>query len=231
MRILTLLLVPLLSQLCIGHLAAQKLTVGATGATGTSRIIADDNSSLPTKQRFPISGNAGITVEWKLGAESSLGMEALWVPIRSSEILENFEFVLSPVESIFITEEYWRHFNYVGIPVYHRLALGKIGIKTGFQAMWLVNGHFTSESIVTRAGLTTEDGYRDDNTDHLDQFDYGPKLGLDYAILPELRVRADFYYGLNDLLNNIGVFKFKNRQLTAGISYRLPLKRKAPAQQ
>jgi len=138
------------------------------------------------------------------------------------EVNENIEFYESYGEDFrkigFITEEYKFHTSYFGLPIYFRYNFGKLGIKGGIQALFLIttSTHFRSYGELYDVPFDSGGKWR---PLELSDMDSGPKFGIDYQLIPSLRLRMDYYHGMTDIA--VGRFDSvrKNRQLGIGINY------------
>jgi len=54
----------------------------------------------------------------------------------------------------------------------------------------------------------------------IDNYDYGSILGLSYEITDKIIVGGNFYYGINNILENeMNDWKWQNQQITIGLKY------------
>jgi len=201
---------------------AQNLTFGWTINLGPSIVTSNERGAGTLKTKAAFSGNFGVFLEKKLGKNASLGIEGLWVQMEGFEVDENIEYYESYGEDFikvgFITEEYKYHTSYLGLPLYFRYEIGKLGIKSGVQTLFLLktSTHFRSYGELKGEPFDSE-GKMDPLI--LTTLDFGPKIGIDYQISPKLSLRMDYYHGIQDITADRWEWIRKNRQLGIGISY------------
>jgi hypothetical protein len=204
----------------INSIRAQNLIIGCTGNIGLSKVTS--NIPIPDDYRvkFTSSGNLGIFLEKKIGQKSSLGIEALWIQIEGKEITKDIVLTVvngQELEEIGVVSNKLKlHSSYIGIPIYYRGQIGKIGIKGGFQSMIFLFANSDHESIGEINGEPYEDEGKIKNI-KFEQIDMGPKLGVDYKLNSKIRLRADYYHGLIDITSNEFPWERKNRQINLGI--------------
>jgi hypothetical protein len=201
---------------------SQNLTFGATISLGPSVVTSNERGAGTLKTKTAFSGNVGVFLEKKLGTNYAIGLEALWVQMEGFEVDENIEWfeasIEEPISIGYISEEYRFHTSYLGLPLYFRYEIGKFGIKGGIQSLFLLR---TSTHFRSYGELKGEPFDSEGKIDPLElsKMDSGPKIGIDYTISPNLKLRMDYYHGVSDIA--IGRFDRvrKNRQLGVGISY------------
>lgn len=202
---------------------AQSFIFGSTISSGPSVVTSNESTAGTLKTKAAFSGNVGVFLEKKLGAKYAIGLEALWVQVEGFEVDENIEYFINlgwnDNEKIgFITEEYKYHTSYLGLPLYFRYEIGKFGFKGGIQTLFLLkkSTHFRSYGELKGEPFDSE-GKIDPLI--LTTLDFGPKIGIDYQISPKLRLRMDYYHGIQDITADRWEWIRKNRQLGIGISY------------
>ncbi|HMR90118.1 MAG TPA: outer membrane beta-barrel protein [Saprospiraceae bacterium] len=201
---------------------AQNLTFGWTINLGPSIVTSNERGAGTLKTKAAFSGNFGVFLEKKLGKNAYLGIEGLWVQMEGFEVDENIEYYESYGEDFikvgFITEEYKYHTSYLGLPIYLRYEIGKLGILGGVQTLFLLktSTHFRSYGELKGEPFDSE-GKMDPLI--LTTLDFGPKIGIDYQISPKLSLRMDYYHGIQDITADRWEWIRKNRQLGIGISY------------
>jgi hypothetical protein len=201
---------------------AQSFIFGSTISSGPSVVTSNERGAGTLKTKAAFSGNVGLFLEKKLGTKYAIGLEALWVQMEGFEVDENIEYYESYGEDFikvgFITEEYKYHTSYLGLPLYFRYEIGKFGFKGGIQTLFLLktSTHFRSYGELKGEPFDSEGKF---DPLELSKMDSGPKIGIDYTISPNLKLRMDYYHGVRDIA--IGRFdrERKNRQLSVGVSY------------
>jgi Outer membrane protein beta-barrel domain len=201
---------------------AQNLTFGGTISSGPSVVTSNERGAGTLKTKAAFSGNVGVFLEKKLGTNYALGLEALWVQMEGFEVDENIEWfeasIEEPISIGYISEEYRFHTSYLGLPLYFRYEIGKFGVKGGMQTLFLLR---TSTHARSHGELYNEPHNSEGKAKPLElsTMDFGPKIGLDYQISPKLRLRMDYYHGIQDITADRWEWIRKNRQLSVGISY------------
>lgn len=201
---------------------AQKLTVGATGNIGLSKISEVYEYAGNTKVKFTISGNAGLFANYKLGAKSSIGAELLWLQMEGKHINPDHIFSILDEQGLFvdasITTKITYHLSYLAMPLHYRFAIGKLGIKAGVQPMIYLFGSSNYEMNGEMNGQPFNS--KDKITDvPFDRVDIGPKIGIDYQFNNKFSVRADYYHGLIDITDSGDEYYKRNQQVNIGLSY------------
>ena len=202
---------------------AQNLTFGGTINLGPSVVTSNEPTDGTFRTKAAFSGNFGMFMEKKISKNASLGIEGLWVQMEGYKVIENVEYFIhlgwNDNEKIgFITEEYNYHTSYLGLPIYFRYNIGKFGIKSGMQTLFLLR---TSTHARSYGELYDEpfDSEGKAKPLELSSMDFGPKIGIDYQISPKLRILMDYYHGIQDINADRWEWIRKNRQLSVGISY------------
>jgi hypothetical protein len=206
----------------ISSAKSQNLIIGGTGNIGLSKVTSNLPKSGNYKVKFTLSGNLGMFLEKKIGQNSSLGIEALWVQIEGKEITDNKEltsFNGQELEVIgVISDKSTLHSSYVGIPVYYRFEFGKIGVKGGFQSMIFLfaSSNYEANGEIGGEPYEAESEIKDIK---FDRIDIGPKVGVDYQLNEKLRLRIDYYHGLTDITSDEFPWQRRNRQFNLGVNY------------
>ena len=201
---------------------AQSFTFGSTINSGPSVVTSNESTAGTLLTKAAFSGNVGVFLEKKLGTNYAIGLEALWVQMEGFEVDENIEWFEASIEeqiSIgYISEEYRFHTSYLGLPLYFRYEIGKFGFKGGIQTLFLLK---TSTHARSYGELYNEphDSEGKAKSLELSSMDFGPKIGIDYQISPKLRLRMDYYHGIQDITADRWEWIRKNKQLGIGISY------------
>lgn len=201
---------------------AQNLILGGSANIGFSKVTSNLPISGDYRIVFAISGNLGMFMEKKITEKSTLGIEALWVQIEGKEVTKNKEltgFNGQELEVIgMISDKSKLHSSYVGVPIYYRFETEKIGIKGGFQTMIFLfaSSNYEATGEFENKPFNTKSKRKDIE---FDKIDFGPKIGIDYQLKNNLRLRADYYYGLIDITSDKFPFERRNRQVSIGINY------------
>jgi len=201
---------------------SQNLLIGGTGNIGLSKVASNLPISGDYKVKFAFSGNLGMFLEKKIGRKSSFGIEALWVQIEGREITSNKSLTAFNGQELevigVISDKSTLHSSYIGIPVYYRFELGKIGIKGGFQSMMFLfaSSNYEANGEINGESYEAENEVKDIE---FDRIDIGPKIGIDYRLNEKFRLRADYYHGLIDITSDEFSLERRNRQFNLGINY------------
>ena len=209
------LILSLIFALIFNFAKSQNYTLGTTFNLGLSEIPL----KLPIERlqsEFMPSGNVGFIMELKRkSSESSIGIGILWIQMQGSTtkttLLDN--------GLANIGYEYFEirtHISYIGLPIYYRFKLKRFGVRIGVQTLFASH---TSSSQHT---------YREINNQsisysfyypksQLNNFDLGPKIGIDFEILKRMRLKADYYLGLVDKKNRHSKVGNNSVQFTLGL--------------
>ncbi len=200
---------------------SQNWTIGATGSIGFSKVT----SNLPIsdyKVKLALSGNWGAFIEKKIGRGLALGIEVLGVQMEGKETTgdkELKEFNGQELEVVGVVSDQSRlHSSYVGMPVFYRLGVGRLGIKAGIQPMLLLFANSAYKISGTLYGEPYKDASKTKNI-KLERFEIGLKAGIDYRINDIFRLRIDYYHGLTDITPDEFPWERRNRQISLGTQY------------
>ena len=205
------------------HVCSQDLKFGFTLNYAQSK----NTNTIPFtefKSKFTSSGNAGFFLEKKIGNKSSLGIEALWVQIEAKQDRTNVFWtgpsLMTGEPAGFSNDEYRDHFSYIGIPIYYKFHIKKLGIKAGIQPLLYLFGssHFSSNGELNGQPYADSSVTKDIELNH----DFGPKVGVDYALWNGGILRLDYYHGVKNMFSDNGtpvVFEGKNRQVSLGFNF------------
>jgi hypothetical protein len=218
---------------CIANVAyTQKLTVGLTANFGMSAITTNYPSPNGIGQNeYTFSGTWGFLLEKKIGNNAYLGLEALAVQIKGKNTAENIKVDSSDPGLIVIDDRksHWRS-KYLALPLYYKCELQKIGFRIGIQPMLFLDNNTDTEGeleftvvndngkILANYAIEYDGEIRNLQLNH---FDIGPKIGIDYAVFKNFRLRIDYYYGLINIESDEFPWDGKNRQVTMGLSFLL----------
>jgi len=192
--------------------------IGGTGNIGISKVTLNIQFARDYRAKYAFSGNFGMFIENKINYRSSIGIEALWVQIEGKEAKESYNYIFQNMKFNGVSSRKFRlHSSYIGMPVYYRLKIKKIGIKAGVQPMLFLFAH-SNEKIsgeVNDEPTVAEIEVKNLKFNH---FDIGPKVGIDYKLNDRLLLRADCYYGLRDV-SSPDYRWLRNRQYNLGLQY------------
>lgn len=195
---------------------AQNLFFGVTVNPGLSKVTPIE--SIPFTQdfvsEFTWSGNIGCILEKKLNKKSSIGLEVLWVQ------LEGF----ASTEPGLNLAEIKTNQSYFGIPIYYRNSFKRWGVKIGIQTLFLINAKEQIETFdLVNDEFQYTGGYGSNGIKH-DSFDIGPKVGIDFLVFENFRLRADYYYGFSDYAATGFIFENNFQQFNLGASFLFGIK-------
>lgn len=213
-------LLGLILLISINSLKSQDLIIGATADIGLSKITYSTSAiqSIPFEAKFNLSGNLGIFIERKAIGSFYLGIEAKWVQIEGIEKAENVEIILDNGGKIgYVSFQDKLHSSYIGLPMYCRFNIGKVGIKAGVQPMIFLFANSDYEAF----GVLFDEPYSEERTTKVEfnKIDFGPTIGIDYRLTSKLRLNASYYHGLTNITASDAPFIRKNRQASLGINY------------
>ena len=171
-----------------------------------SSLISHDFESSPsqneTTANYPRpSGQAGFIYNYRFGQKFSFGAEALYIPIYGHEYLK-LSLTDENGNTIGESENHtYRHIHYVGLPLYIGYNMKKLGIHIGFQANWALVSGGTAKSKTTVNGSDYESESELDEL-QINKLDYGPRVGLTYAIADKWSIETNYYHGLTNLVKD-----------------------------
>ena len=234
MKKLTFPLIMLLMAYATIPVAAQNLNFGITINPGLSQItnvkdyfpLIEEVNNLPA-----LSGTAGIFLEKRLTNNILIGGELLWIRMEAHEKASNQPLTMwtgTPPNQVldevgFVTHSFKFHTTYLGLPMYFKFQAKKLGIKAGMQANLFLQGSYDYNYFGELNGEPFSD--KSSSTGSFDQFDYGPRVGLDYILSERFRLKMDFYHGLPNINPEGAPWARRTRQLTLGINYSIKLKK------
>ncbi len=202
-------------------LKSQDLTLGWAANLGLSRVTSQINYGGDHKVFNPFSFNLSYVVEAKFKQVSSFGFELAFVQVNANESTDGIR-ISRFQDSVFIdrgviSDKSSLRTAYFGVPFYYRLKFEKIGFRLGVQPMFLL----FAQDKYHADGVLDSLPYNEDQTwekVELKRFNLGMKLGIDYELTEQLRLRADYYHGLT-VLTVEEPWDGLIRNLTIGLQY------------
>ena len=218
------LLFVLFSITSLNAITAQDLKSGITGNIGWSKVTNNMLDFPDFKNKFTLSGSLGLFAEIKIGQHSSLGIEVLWVQIEGKEVSNNREVRgfsgIPPMLGVIgiVSDKSRLHSSYVATPLYYRYDYEKLGFKIGAQPMIFL---FASSDYEISGELWGEPYMENSKTKDIEfnTFDIGLKIGMDYQLNQNIRLRADYYHGELDITSDETSLERSNRQISLGVNY------------
>ncbi|MCC6723166.1 MAG: outer membrane beta-barrel protein [Saprospiraceae bacterium] len=214
--------------LLVSALNAQSLRVGLTMNPGLSKTVYTQSDFYHPK--WALSGNIGMFIHRKLGVHSAIGAELLYLRMKGKLAFDGFLYDDdTPPPNTPNVEKYHARFEqqsaYLAIPIFYQYSIGKFSIKLGAQGMML-STYSAEHKSWTKNNTGVSNLYEEKNYDlPKTKFDFGPKLGLAFAINSKLAARCDYYHGI--VFKNSTAFSRyypSSRQITVGIEYALTLR-------
>ncbi|MDQ3192179.1 MAG: PorT family protein [Bacteroidota bacterium] len=215
---------PLLILLSLSNGVFGQQGFGLKTNIGLSRVVTNFDFSDQTQQKVQIapSFQTGIFYSQKIKEKTSFGAELLFVQIEDKMHVE------SPMtdnqgnyNGEYITNKYYKHLSYISLPVYYGININKISVNAGMQFMLLLtsNGRQKGEMKYNGEVLSWDNNMGKLN---IDRYDFGPRVGITYKITEKFDIEANYYQGINNIINNSlqSSFRWKNQQLTIGIRYK-----------
>ena len=187
---------------------------------GVSKIDNTTNISNGTVDiQFAPSVQMGIFYNFDFTKKSNLNIELLFNQIEGKEITEfdftdNYGNVTGKA-----TIDFNKHLSYISLPILYGFKIKRFKIKVGFQLSFLIANSGNSKTMILNNGeySTIEDEY---DKLYIDTYDYGSVVGFSYEINKKIIIGGNFYYGLNNILENENYnLKWKNQQITIGLKY------------
>lgn len=210
--------------------SGQSLQFGVTGNLGVSKITNEYGIRVVGNNAddHAVSGNAGFIFLYSPIKNFSIGAELLFVQMEGKQTYDNefFDYgqtdgipfyIIIGLNSKGVSKT---HLSYLGLPVFLRYRYRRIAGSIGLQTLFFHMGSAESKSRTTLNGVSTQSETSGDFTARF--IDYGPKMGLSFGITENLWLRADYYLGFKDVLDEDSRFVSltrKNRQLTLGLNY------------
>lgn len=190
---------------------SQDAQMGVTLNIGFSKFPLEHSSNKETK--FTKSGNFGIFFEKKKSRINSFGIGFLWVQLEGMER----SFASSISQSRYF--ETRTHLGYFGMPIYHRIKTKKLAFQYGIQGLILLarseNYHVYRAFPNQKPNFTSTSNKP---TFEGNDFDFGPKIGFDYEMKGNFRLKADFFIGLLNKDTGKITTKKNSQQFTIGLS-------------
>lgn len=196
--------------------------VGIRVGAGLSRISNSfeyPNASIKIYQAP--SGLGGLYYNFQFNEKSSMSTELLLAQIEGREIIK-WKFYDSNGNSTGnSTSHIYKHITYLALPVSYGFSIKKTTVNVGFQAAVALRkeGRVKIDQVNNGDASSSDGKLKLD----IDRYDFGPRVGVGYALSEKLSAEGIFYYGINNLLSddNVLSFSWKIRQLSFGVRYSL----------
>nr|NQU89468.1 PorT family protein [Bacteroidota bacterium] len=189
------------------------------GLSRISNSFDPDDATLTVQSA--LSGQGGIFYTLQIGDKFVIGTELLFIQIEGRYKLEAELMDISGNNVGHSTLDTYNHISYLGLPVYCGIRIKKLTIHAGFQVAYALASGGRYKDQVTINGETTI-SENTSNKLNIDDFDFGPRLGLVFHLNERLAIDGVFYYGINNITGNSDIENFmsrKVRQLSIGLRY------------
>jgi hypothetical protein len=168
--------------------------------------------------QWATSGSGGFFYKFDLGKGFCIGTELLFLQIRSKEIFGTKFVDNSGIVTGQGTGKDLTSISYLSLPIYIGAAYKKVTFTLGIQ----LSGALVSEQKSTGTGTIGGVDYAYENTLEglpIDKYDYGMRLGLIYTLTKDVSLDANYYSGLNNILDDtaLSAMVSKAKQLTVGL--------------
>lgn len=202
-------------------LSSQDLTLGWAANLGLSKITSEIPYGGDHKVANPFAFNLAYVVEAKFKQASSFGFELVFLQVNAKESTNGIRITRFD-DSIFIdrgiiSDKSALRTGYLGVPLYYRLKFEKIGFRLGVQPMFLLFAQDKYNATGTLDSMPYNENQSWEKVE-LNRFNLGMKLGIDYELTEQLRIRADYYHGLT-ILNEEEPWDGFIRNFTLGLQY------------
>ena len=160
-------------------------------------------------EQYAYSANIGLCLEKSIQEKSSFGVELLVVRMDG----------LASTESQLTERKINTTQFYLGVPIYYRKTIGRLGIKGGIQSLIFLTANEQLNVFELMNGSfqwTESQEVRGIGTNNLD---FGPKIGIDFDVFENFRLRADYYHGLKNPSTNEFSFEDSMKQISLGVSF------------
>ncbi|HET6245075.1 MAG: PorT family protein [Bacteroidetes bacterium] len=198
--------------------------LGVKANIGLSRIVTNFDFPDPARKKlqFAPSGQAGLYYSKKIKEKTSFGAELLFVQIEDKMHVETpMPDNQGNYTGEFITNKYYKHLSYMALPVYYGININKISVNAGLQFLLLItsNGRQKGEMNYNGEVISWDNNHGKLN---IDRYDFGPRAGIIYKITEKFDIEANYYQGINNIINNSlqSYFRWRNQQLTIGMRYK-----------
>ena len=189
---------------------------------GMSKIKSTLNS-VSTNQEFQFmpSVRLGLFYNLQIGKRSKIEAKLLFIQIEGKEKMtfDATDQSGNPTGGLAI-DNIWKHISYIGIPIYYGFKINKTTINLGIQASFLVksSGREKGQSPYNGRILTWDNKFDELG---IDNYDYGPTIGLTYRLTENFSLEGTYYYGVNNILNNDITldWAWRVQQITIGLKY------------
>jgi hypothetical protein len=199
-------------------------SIGIKLNAGLSNVSVKLNNGQTLSHKFypQPSYHAGIYYSGELTHRLKFGAEIILTQINGKEYLgipltDNNN---NPTGQ-FSSDTIWRHFSYLGLPIYIGYNYKKLNLNFGYQTNIRLGGKAREIGSVPYNGdtLTWDNKFTD--LSGIDKVDFGLRAGFILNIYKGFSIEGNYYYGVNNnLKDNPKYRKDKIRQLTVGIRYK-----------
>ena len=196
-------------------------TVGIKLNAGLSNVLVRYNNRQTLHHKFypQASYQSGIYYSTSLSRKLKLGSEIIFIQINGKEFIgiPFTDINGKPIDG-FSFDTLWRHFSYVGLPIYVGYNYKKLNVNLGLQTNLRLGGNISEKGGANNNGdtLTWKNKYTD--LSGFDKFDFGLRAGFILNLNKNFALEGNYYYGINNILkNNPKFLKDKIRQLTVGL--------------
>lgn len=143
------------------------------------------------------SGKIGAIIETNV-KKNIIGIGFLFVQMEGRKIGEIQYYDQLNALSVVNKWEDRMHRSYLGIPFYYRFKLGRFGVKSGVQTLFLFKANISRNLFREINASTITLFSRIEKDFKISKFDIGPLLGVGFDLTSRLRLTTDYYFGILD---------------------------------
>lgn len=200
--------------------AQQQFGIKASG--GISRIYGDLQSSFypepPMTTSFSPSFQAGVFYLLPAGNKTSFGAELVFSKVQGAQ---TFKWYNNHTVD-FISNTTYEHVSWLTLPVYYGITFNGLTLNAGFQISYALSASKEDKAYYMLNGEKHELDYPQSTNFNVNNFDFGPRVGIIYQLNNRLSVEGMFYYGLNNIkYSKLTNEELKAQQMTVGLRYAL----------
>jgi len=213
-----LIILPLVFALSWTSLIGQQ-SLGIKASFGTSMLKTSYSYSTDHSDYFRPTGQVGFTYKYNITNRSIIGSDLQFFQIRGKEhaklaLTDDFG---DPIGILKL--DIWRNISYLGLPLYYGYNFKNLTFCIGIQ---------TSVTLFSSGKERSE--YPDLNGDpvitenefsglNIDMLNVGPIANIKYNLTDKSALELMYYYGVNNIQQDIHDWKLNPHLLTVGLLY------------
>lgn len=214
--LLTLLFVMIINFTILGqHNVGLKVSLGVSKTFTTTQ-----ESPVSYDSKLMLSGSAGMFYTYNFNNKSTFIAELLFTQISGNEKTESALYVSQSTNIPLVVANYtiYKHISYLSLPLSYGIKINKTTFSLGAQISRIVASKGKLEGQSNSSGSITN--LNNNQYDlGLNNYDWGPKIGLFHDLRKNTMLEVNYYYGMNHKDKN--TTKGSNQQMTIGIRHNL----------